>query len=84
MNPSTINAARGYNFSAGPGTLPEEVLLELREELPLYESIGSSVLEISHRSPTYTEIAESARHRLRKLLGLGEEWHILFLQGGDP
>ena len=82
MTPTTVKVARGYNFSAGPGTLPEEVLLELREELPVYDTIGSSVLEISHRSPTYTDIAESARHRLRKLLGLGKEWHILFLQGG--
>jgi len=82
MNPTTVKTARGYNFSAGPGTLPEDVLIELRDELPVYESIGSSVIEISHRSATYTEIAESARHRLRKLLGLGEEWHILFLQGG--
>ena len=82
MNLTTLKAARGYNFSAGPGTLPEKVLMELREELPVYDSIGSSVLEISHRSPTYTEIAESARQRLRKLLGLGQEWHILFLQGG--
>jgi phosphoserine aminotransferase len=62
--------------------LPEEVLLEGKEELPVYRSIGSSVLEISHRSPEYTEIADSARQLLRKLLGLGEDWHILFLQGG--
>ena len=78
----TLDTHRGYNFSAGPGTLPEDVLLELKNELPVYESIGSSVLEISHRSATYTDIAELARTRLRKLLGLGEEWHILFLQGG--
>jgi phosphoserine aminotransferase len=73
---------RKHNFSAGPGILPEAVLLELRDELPVFDDIGSSVLEISHRSPTYTEIAESARSRLRELLGLTEDWHILFLQGG--
>ena len=78
---SQINK-REYNFSAGPGTLPEEILLELKNELPVYEDIGTSVIEISHRSATYTEIAASARTRLRKLLGLGKEWHILFLQGG--
>lgn len=77
-----IAAKREFNFSAGPGALPEAVLNEVRNELPVYESIGASVLEISHRSPAYTEIAESARSRLRKLLGLGKEWHILFLQGG--
>ncbi|MDX1429411.1 MAG: 3-phosphoserine/phosphohydroxythreonine transaminase [Rhodothermales bacterium] len=73
---------RAFNFSAGPGALPEAVLEEVREELPVYKSIGTSVLEISHRSPTYTEIAESARSLFRNLLGLGDEWHILFLQGG--
>ena len=73
---------RKHNFSAGPGTLPEEVLFEVKNELPTYDDIGSSVMEISHRSATYTEIAESARSRFRKLLGLDEQWHILFLQGG--
>ncbi len=73
---------RAFNFSAGPGALPEAVLEEVREELPVYKNIGTSVLEISHRSPTYTEIAESARTRFRNLLGLGDDWHILFLQGG--
>lgn len=73
---------RQYNFSAGPGTLPEEVLLEVKNELPVYDDIGASVMEISHRSNTYTDIAASARTRLRRLLGLGDEWHILFLQGG--
>lgn len=73
---------RKHNFSAGPGMLPEAVLLELKNELPVYDDIGSSVIEISHRSPTYSEIAESARTRLRKLLGLSKDWHILFLQGG--
>ena len=73
---------REFNFSAGPGVLPESVLTEIANELPVYKDIGTSVLEISHRSPIYTEIAESARTLLRKLLGLGDEWHILFLQGG--
>lgn len=73
---------RQHNFSAGPGTLPEEVLIEIKQELPVYGDIGSSVLEISHRSATYTEIAASARQRLRDLLGLNDSWHILFLQGG--
>ena len=73
---------RKHNFSAGPGALPEDVLLEIRNELPVFDDIGSSVMEISHRSKTYTELAESARSRFRKLLGLDEHWHILFLQGG--
>ena len=75
-------SVRQHNFSAGPAVLPEDVLIELRNELPVYKNIGASVLEISHRSSTYSEIEESAKRRLKSLLGLGEEWHILFLQGG--
>ncbi len=77
-----VPQGRLYNFSAGPGTLPEDVLLEVRNELPLYGDVGSSVMEISHRSPAYSAIEASARALLRRLLGLSEDWHILFLGGG--
>ena len=73
---------RLYNFSAGPGTLPEEVLLEVKRELPVYPDVGASIMEISHRSAAYTDVAASARARLQRLLGLSDDWHILFLQGG--
>lgn len=73
---------RLFNFSAGPGTLPLSVLEELREELPVYRDAGASLIELSHRSSFYSEVAESARGSMRRLLGLGDEWHILFLQGG--
>ena len=73
---------RLHNFSAGPGALPEPVLLEIKEELPVYGDLGASVLEISHRSAAYTKIAEDAKERIRRLLGVGEAWHVLFLQGG--
>ncbi len=73
---------RKYNFSAGPGTIPVEVLEEAQREFLVYREAGASVIEISHRSPEYTAIAESARSSLRSLLGLSEDWHILFLQGG--
>lgn len=74
--------SRLYNFSAGPGTLPEEVLREAQEEMLVYPGAGASIIEISHRSPEYTAIVESAQARLRSLLGLGDDWHILFLGGG--
>ncbi|PSR00654.1 MAG: 3-phosphoserine/phosphohydroxythreonine transaminase [Bacteroidetes bacterium QS_9_68_14] len=74
---------RLYNFSAGPATLPVEVLEEVRSELPLLnEEIGASVMEISHRSAGYDEIEKSARALIKELLRLGDEWHVLFLQGG--
>ena len=73
---------RQHNFSAGPGALPREVLDEARAELPVYPGVGASILEISHRSAAYTEIHERAQTRMRSLLGLGDDWHVLFLQGG--
>lgn len=73
---------RQYNFSAGPAALPEEVLMEAKDELPVYDHTGASVMEISHRSPAYDKIEESAREHLRSLLELDDDWHILFLQGG--
>ena len=75
-------AQRLYNFSAGPGTLPEAVLQEIRHELPVYGTAGASIMEISHRSADYDAVEQSARRHLRRLLGLGDDWHILFLQGG--
>lgn len=80
--PEATQYTRLHNFSAGPAALPEEVLLEVREELPVYKDIGTSVLEISHRSPTYDEIEQAAKQRLKNLLALDDDWHILFLQGG--
>lgn len=73
---------RQHNFSAGPGALPLEVLEELREELPVYPGLGASIVEVSHRSGAYTEIHERAKARMARLLGLGDDWHVLFLQGG--
>jgi phosphoserine aminotransferase len=58
------------------------VLLEARDELPVYDHVGASIMEISHRSAAYDEVEESARRLIKKLLGLGDDWHVLFLQGG--
>ncbi len=73
---------RLHNFSAGPGALPLPVLEDIRNELPVYRETGASVMEISHRSPSYMQIEASARQRIRNLLGLTADWHILFLGGG--
>ena len=73
---------RKHNFSAGPAALPVEVLEEAQAEFLSYDDAGASIMEISHRSPQYTAIQESATNRLRSLLGLSSDWHILFLQGG--
>lgn len=75
-------SARLHNFSAGPGALPTEVLEEVREELPVYPGLGASIMEVSHRSAAYSEIHERAVSRVKALLGLGDDWHVVFLQGG--
>ncbi len=73
---------RVHNFSAGPAVLPEEVLKEIQENLVNYKGNGLSVLEMSHRSAQYMEIIEGARARLLKIMGLGDDYEALFLQGG--
>ncbi|MBU0561157.1 MAG: 3-phosphoserine/phosphohydroxythreonine transaminase [Bacteroidetes bacterium] len=73
---------RIYNFSAGPAILPEEVLKEAQQDLFSYKGAGMSVMEMSHRSKAYDEIIKSAERDLRELLGIGDNYSILFLQGG--
>lgn len=74
--------ARVHNFCAGPATLPLAVLQKVQQELTDYEGKGASIVEMSHRGPEYTEINRQATSRLKKLLNAGEEWDVLFLQGG--
>lgn len=73
---------RAHNFCAGPATLPLPVLEKVQSELTNYRGKGASILEMSHRSKEYTEINNQAVARLKKLLGAGDEWSVLFLQGG--
>ena len=73
---------RIHNFSAGPARLPLDVLKKAKAELADYQNMGLSVMEMSHRSAAYTEIDRQAKSRLRSLLGLGDNFHIMFLQGG--
>ena len=80
--PAVDLAQRQHNFSAGPGALPTEVLDELRDELPVYPGLGASMMEVSHRSAAYSEVHDRAVARIKGLLGLGDDWHVLFLQGG--
>jgi phosphoserine aminotransferase len=73
---------RAHNFCAGPATLPLDVLQKVQDELIDYRGKGASILEMSHRSPEYTAIHEQAVERLKSILGAGDEWSVLFLQGG--
>lgn len=73
---------RVYNFSAGPAVLPEEVLREAATEMLDYDGTGMSVMEMSHRSKTYMGIIEAAEADLRELMGIPDNYKVLFLQGG--
>ena len=74
--------SRVYNFSAGPAVLPEEVLREVAAEMMDYNGTGMSVMEMSHRSAAFEEIIESAEKDLRDLMGIPDNYKVLFLQGG--
>ena len=73
---------RVYNFSAGPAVLPEEVLEEAAAEMLDYAGTGMSVMEMSHRSAAFADIIETAEADLRELVGIPDNYRVLFLQGG--
>ncbi|MBN8728436.1 MAG: 3-phosphoserine/phosphohydroxythreonine transaminase [Xanthomonadales bacterium] len=74
--------SRGYNFSAGPAALPEEVLAEVQAELLEWNGARASVMEVSHRGKAFTAMAEEAEQDLRDLLSVPTGYRVLFLQGG--
>jgi phosphoserine aminotransferase len=73
---------RVYNFSPGPAVLPLEVLERARDEMLSLPGVGMSVLEISHRSPAFDRILEDTLQALRQLLGIGDDYEVLLMQGG--
>lgn len=74
--------ARVYNFSAGPAALPDSVLSRIRSDIPDWNKTGMSVMEVSHRSKEFVEVAEKAEQDLRTLLDIPEGYSVLFTQGG--
>ena len=73
---------RKFNFGAGPATMPESVLKEVQEELLDWNGLGLSVMEISHRSPEFIQIAKQAEQDFRDLLSISEDYAVLFTHGG--
>ncbi len=78
----TKASERIYNFSAGPAVIPLPVLERAQAEMLALPGVGMSVMEISHRSKKFEEIIGSATSGVRRLLGLSDDYHVLFLQGG--
>lgn len=73
---------RVFNFSAGPAMMPEPVLEEIRDEMMNYQGSGMCVMEMSHRSPVYQKIIDDAEKDLRDLMGIPDNYKVLFIQGG--
>ena len=74
--------ARVYNFAAGPAVLPEEVLQEAADEMLDYRGCGLGVMEMSHRSSEFAQIIGDAKQDLIDLMGIPEDYEVMFLQGG--
>lgn len=73
---------RMHNFNAGPAALPLSVLEQAKAEFTDFQGLGMGVMELSHRSKAYMGVQASAEARVRRLMGLGDEFAVLFLQGG--
>ena len=74
--------SRVYNFSAGPSCLPEGVLRQAADEMTDYKGTGMSVMEMSHRSKPYQAIIDETEALARELMGIPDNYKVLFLQGG--
>ncbi len=74
--------SRRHNFSGGPAALPGAVLERARSELLDFQGMGASVMEISHRSPEFSQVVEGSEATLRRLMDIPEDYAVLFPQGG--
>ncbi len=77
-----MSTHRIYNFNPGPAALPLEVLERVQDEFLNYKETGMSITEISHRSKEFDEIINDAVLRIKRLLSLGDDFDVLFIQGG--
>ena len=82
MEEFTMKYGRTYNFSAGPAMMPEPVLEEIAAEMMNYRGSGMCVMEMSHRSKVFQQIRDEAEADLRKLMGIPDNYKVLFVQGG--
>ena len=71
-----------YNFSAGPAVLPAPVMAKAQEEFCNFHGIGYGIMEASHRGPDFMQVAAEAEANIRELMGISDDYAVLFLQGG--
>jgi phosphoserine aminotransferase len=74
--------SRVYNFSAGPAALPLKVLQQVQDDIPDWQGIGMSVMECSHRSKEFVELAARSEANIRHLLSIPDDYSVIFPQGG--
>lgn len=77
-----MNGRNRLNFSGGPGALPESVLAQVQQAILAVPEVGLSILGISHRSTWFAAVVQELESNIRTLLGLGDDYHVIFLQGG--
>lgn len=73
---------RAFNFSAGPCMLPDEVIARAKAEFGNYQNTGTSIFEMSHRGPEFSEVLARAEKNVRDLMDLTDQQHVLFIHGG--
>ena len=71
-----------HNFNSGPAILPKEVLDQAAAAIHNFNNTGLSILEIGHRTSHFVEVIEEARQIVKRLMEIGDEYEVLFLQGG--
>ncbi len=71
-----------YNFSSGPATLPHTVLQQIQKDTSNWQGTGMSIMEIGHRTPLFQDLLDNLRNKLRNLLRIPEQYHLLLLPGG--
>ena len=77
-----MEANRVYNFNPGPAMQPLEILKEAQGELLNFQGTGESIIEISHRAKEFEAVLNQAKADIKELMGLGDDYDVLFLQGG--
>lgn len=78
-----MSLSNQFNFSAGPGALPQKVLEQASQSIIALPETGISVLGMSHRSDWFKSVVEETKTNVRKLLSIPDDYHVLFLQGGS-
>lgn len=71
-----------YNFNAGPAGLPKAVMLKAQQEFADYHGLGYGIIEESHRAAAFDEVIQAAEANVRKIMGISDDYAVLFLQGG--